>query len=76
MMTGESSLWDLGAKGREKMDTACRGTGWNSSGEQGWQIIAYAVVNVADDGLGLAAPSFLGKVCVRRRRKVVRTKGR
>lgn len=49
MMTGKSSLWDLGAKGKEQMDTACRGTGWNSSGKQGLQIIAYAVVNVSGD---------------------------
>jgi len=47
MMTGKSSLRDLGAKGREQMDTACRGTGWNSSGKQGLQIIAYVVVSVS-----------------------------
>lgn len=46
MMTGKSSLWDLGG---EQMDTARRGTGWNSSGKQGLQIIAYAVVNVSGD---------------------------
>lgn len=49
MMTGKSSLWDLGAKGREQMGTACRGTAWNPSGEQGFQIIASAFLNVSGD---------------------------
>lgn len=70
MMTGKSSLWDLGAKGREQMGTACRDSAWNPSGEPGFQIIASAFVNVSGDELGAAAPSFLGKAAVSREKRL------